>query len=102
MYLQCFQLDDEDNLTSFDSDELDHTFPYLTNVNEDPILSHVIHHYLNTNEIIVGSPDCTTYLNGLGIFDRHAVIRPTDRNKYELTLAKYAAKVKANYYNANR
>jgi len=54
---------------------------------------------LNTDEITIGSRDCTIHLNGLSILEHHAIIRHTDKNKYELTPAEPVAKIKVNGHN---
>ncbi len=88
-------------MTSLKSTELNPTLAYLANLNEDPILSYVICHYLHTDEITIGSRSCTIYLNGLSILDRHAIIRHIDINKYELIPGEPSAKIKINGYNLN-
>jgi hypothetical protein len=81
---------------------MDQTHPYLANLNEDPLLSYVIYHYLNSNEITIGSNrDCTIYLNGLSILEHHAIIRCIDIHTYELIPGESSAKIKVNGYNLN-
>jgi len=48
------------------------------------MLSYIICHYLNTDEITIGSRNSNICLNGLSILERHAIIRRTDSNQYEL------------------
>jgi hypothetical protein len=79
----------------------DKTVPYLANLNEDPMLSYVICHYLNTDEITIGSRNSTICLNGLSILERHAIIRHIRSNKYELISAESGSKIKVNGYNLN-
>jgi hypothetical protein len=79
----------------------DKSIPYLANLNEDPMLSYVICHYLNTDEITIGSRNSTICLNGLSILERHAIIRRIDSTKYELAPAEPGAKIKVNGYNLN-
>ncbi len=91
-------MDDKNSLPSIQSDQ---RIPYLANLNEDLMLSYVICHSLNTDEITIGSRDCTIYLHGLSILERHAIIRHTDKNEYELTPAEPVAKIKVNGRNLN-
>ena len=65
------------------------------------MLSCVICHYLNTDEITIGSRNSRICLNGLSILERHAIIRRIDSNKYELLPAEPGAKIKVNGYNLN-
>ncbi|CAF3137222.1 unnamed protein product [Rotaria sp. Silwood2] len=100
--LKNARLDDENCCSkSLKSTQFDHTFPYLANLNEDPMLSYVLCHYLNTDEITIGRRDCTIYLNGLSILEHHAIIRHIDMNKYELSPAESTANIKVNGYNLN-
>lgn len=49
--------------------------PYLTNLNEDPILSYVICYFLGEKETLVGSSlECQIQLTGLNICSEHATI----------------------------
>lgn len=73
--------------------------PYLANLNEDPMLSYVICHSLNTDEITVGSRNSTICLNGLSILEQHAIIRRIDSNRYQLIPAESGSKIKVNGYN---
>ena len=54
------------------------TKPQLTNLNEDPMLSGVIHHYLSKGETTIGRADAnpppTIALTGLGVQKNHALI----------------------------
>ena len=65
------------------------------------MLSYIINHSLNADEITIGSRDCTIYLHGISILEHHAIIRRTDGNKYELLLAEPTAKIKVNGCNLN-
>jgi hypothetical protein len=65
------------------------------------MLSYVICHYFNTDEITIGSRNSTICLNGLSILERHAIIRHIDSNKYQLIPAEPGAKIKVNGYNLN-
>ncbi len=65
------------------------------------MLSYVICHYLNTDEITIGSRNSNICLNGLSILEHHAIIRCVNSNKYELTPAEPGAKIKVNGYNLN-
>ncbi|UJR26288.1 hypothetical protein I4U23_007626 [Adineta vaga] len=75
--------------------------PCLANLNEDPMLSYVICHYLTTDEIIIGNRNATICLNGLSILERHAIVRRLDTNNYQLIPAEPGAKIKVNGYNLN-
>ncbi|CAF4431541.1 unnamed protein product [Rotaria socialis] len=99
--LQHAQLEKIYSLMSFKTSQVDHAYPFLVNLHEDPILSYVIYHYLSTDEITIGSRNCTIYINGLSIFERHAIIRHIDMNKYELSPAEPTARIKVNGYNLN-
>ena len=79
----------------------DKNIPYLANLNEDPMLSYVICHQLTTDEITIGSRNCSVCLNGLSILERHAIIRRVNANQYELVPAEPGAKIKVNGYNLN-
>ena len=72
--------------------------PYLTNLNEDPILSYVICQFLDKGIKIGRSPNCQMQLNGLGIIDEHAVITV---NKSDIIIkpALFGAKIKINGVN---
>lgn len=75
--------------------------PYLANLNEDPLLSYVICYSLNEEEITIGSRNCNISLDGLGILERHAIIRSIDTQTYQLIPAEANAKIKVNGYNLN-
>jgi hypothetical protein len=65
------------------------------------MLSYVICHYLNTDEITIGSRNSAICLNGLSVLNRHAIIRRLEPKKYELLPAEPGAKIKVNGYNLN-
>lgn len=65
------------------------------------MLSYIIFHYLDQEEITIGSRDCTITLNGLSILERHAIIRSIDTQTYQLIPAEANAKIKVNGYNLN-
>ncbi|CAF4626294.1 unnamed protein product [Rotaria sp. Silwood1] len=94
--LKNAQLNEKKSLNQFDK-----KVPYLANLNEDPMLSYVILHYFNTDEITIGNRNSTICLNGLNILERHAIIRSIDPYKYELTAAEPGSKIKVNGYNLN-
>lgn len=77
------------------------SLPSLANLNEDPLLSYIISHYLNEEETTIGSRNCTITLNGLSILERHAIIRLIDNQTYQLIPAEANAKIKVNGYNLN-
>ncbi|CAF0816111.1 unnamed protein product [Adineta ricciae] len=80
---------------------VDKKLPCLANLNEDPMLSYVICHYLTTDEITIGSRNATICLNGLSVLEHHAIIRKLDANNYQLIPAVPGAKIKVNGYNLN-
>ena len=65
------------------------------------MLSYIICHYLDTDEVSIGSRHSTICLNGLSILERHAVIRRSDTGAYELAPTDVASKIKVNGYNVN-
>ena len=73
--------------------------PKLTNLNEDPQLSGVIHHYLDKEEITIGRKDAdpvpTICLTGLGVQKFHAVIKKTE-DGFKIAPGASNAKVKIN------
>jgi len=69
--------------------------PYLTNLNEDPILSYVICYFLGDKETLIGSSsDCQIQLTGLNICSEHAKIL-NDENTLIL-IPETGAKLKVN------
>jgi len=94
-----FQLKNAQDLDKKSSLPGDKNHPYFANLNEDPMLSYVICHYLNSNEITIGSRNSTICLNGLNILEQHAVVRRLDSDNYELKPAEVGAKIKINGYN---
>ncbi len=73
--------------------------PYLTNLNEDPILSFVICHFLTDEVTKIGQSDaCQIKLNGLNIISEHAVIK-MEKNQATLRSIQIGAKIKVNGYN---
>ncbi len=69
--------------------------PYLTNLNEDPILSYVICYFLGDKETIIGSSfECQIQLSGLNICPEHAKII-NDGNRLIL-IPETGAKLKVN------
>lgn len=70
--------------------------PYLTNLNEDPLLSFVICHFLTDEITKIGlSDECQIKLNGLNIISEHAVIQ-LENGKIVLKSLKLGAKIKVN------
>ena len=65
------------------------------------MLSYIICHYLNTDEISIGSRNATICLTGLSILERHAIIRCQKNHIHELIPVEGAAKIKLNGYNLN-
>jgi hypothetical protein len=70
--------------------------PYLTNLNEDPILSYVICNFLDAKQTKVGrSKDCQIQLNGLSIISEHAVIT-NNNGEISIEPGDVGAKIKVN------
>ena len=77
-------------------EERKHKVPYLTNLNEDPILSYVICHFLDADETKIGRSESSKIkLNGLSILTEHAVIK-NKKGTITLQLSQIGAKVKVN------
>lgn len=73
--------------------------PYLTNLNEDPILSYVICYFLTDRITKIGqSENNKIKLNGLNIISEHALIE-LDGNQVILKSLQIGAKIKVNGYN---
>lgn len=83
-------------------EERKHKISYLTNINEDPILSYVICHFLDAQETKIGrSENSKIRLTGLGILSDHAVIH-NKKNKFTLSVSQIGAKVKVNGINVQQ
>ena len=80
------------------------TDPYLTNLNEDPILSYVISYFIGADrETRIGrAGDSDIRLNGLNILSEHAVLVNTS-NKASVTIrpCQLGAKIKVNGVNVD-
>lgn len=63
------------------------------------MLSYIICHYLNNEEITIGSRNSNITLTGLGILERHAIIRRVNNQNYEVAPVEVSAKIKLNGYN---
>ena len=73
--------------------------PYLTNLNEDPMLSQVIFHFLGAKQTKIGrSPECKIQINGLNIITEHALIA-NENGKISITPGEIGAKIKVNGIN---
>ena len=73
--------------------------PYLTNLNEDPLLSYVICYFLDAPKTKIGrSKGCQINLNGLSIISEHATIT-NDENGVCIQPAEMGAKIKVNGIN---
>lgn len=72
---------------------------YLANLNEDPMLSYVICHQLNKDEVTIGNRNTNILLTGLSISERHAVIYRKNESHYEIQPSEMASKIKVNGYN---
>ena len=73
--------------------------PYLTNLNEDPILSYVICHFLGAPKTRIGRDEsCDIVLNGLHILSEHALITNSN-GMISIEPMQYGAKIKVNGHN---
>ncbi len=71
--------------------------PYLTNLNEDPLLSNLIYHFLNEPMTLFGTgPKANVQLRGLGILSEHAMIKNNNNTEIELSVADNDAKILVN------
>jgi hypothetical protein len=71
----------------------------LTNLNEDPMLSQVIFHFLGAKQTKIGrSPECKIQINGLNIITEHACLI-NDNGKISISPAEIGAKIKVNGIN---
>ncbi|CAF1220965.1 unnamed protein product, partial [Didymodactylos carnosus] len=77
----------------------DKKLPYLTNLNEDPMLSYVICYYLKLGETTIGSKQSTICLNGLGIQEKHAIINFSGFDQIVIEATTPGIKIKINGYN---
>lgn len=74
--------------------------PRLTNLNEDPMLSGVVHHYMKADaKVTIGRKDADpkpdVALTGLGVQKNHAVIS-CEESVYKIEPGQSNAKVKVN------
>lgn len=73
--------------------------PHLVNLNEDPMLSNVIYHFIKSGESIVGRQDTKFQpdinLSGLSILKQHAILKFSG-DSVELIPAEQGAKIKVN------
>lgn len=80
-------------------EERKNKLPYLTNLNEDSLLSYVICHFIDQEQILVGrTNECQIQLSGLGILSNHAYL---SNQKGRITIApcQKGAKIKLNGQN---
>lgn len=83
-------------------EERKHKIPYLTNLNEDPILSYVICHFLGDKETKIGRTEHSNIkLTGLEILNEHAVVYNLNNN-FTLSVCQIGAKVKVNGINVKQ
>lgn len=100
--LFIFQLQKAQKETEFDAQETAKKeerkikLPYLTNLNEDSLLSYVICHFIDQNKIKVGrTNDSQIQLSGLGILSDHAFL--SNRNgEISIKPGQVGAKIKVN------
>jgi len=76
------------------------TDPYLANLNEDPILSYVICHFISKQVKIGRAANCDIQLNGLNIISEHALIA-NEKGAVKLSPFQPGAKIKVNGKNLN-
>lgn len=68
----------------------------MTNLNEDPILSYVIFHFLDAPKTRLGrAKDCQINLSGLSILSEHAIFL-NEKGTITLKPAEIGAKIKVN------
>lgn len=73
--------------------------PYLTNLNEDTLLSYVICHFVDQEQIQIGrTNECQIQLSGLGILSVHAYLR-NRKGRVSLSPGQKGAKIKVNGQN---
>ena len=73
--------------------------PYLTNLNEDPVLSYVICHFLGNKKTLIGrSSECQIQVNGLSIIAEHGVIK-NENGKISIAPVQRGAKIRVNGVN---
>jgi kinesin family member 1 len=71
--------------------------PHLTNLNEDPILSYVICHFIDSKELRIGrSNNCKIQLTGLSILSEHAIVASSNSGQVTIRPAQIGAKIKVN------
>ena len=74
--------------------------PYLTNLNEDSLLSYVICHFIDQVKVKVGrSNDCQIQLSGLGILSDHALLTISQKGEISIKPDEIGAKIKVNGLN---
>jgi hypothetical protein len=70
--------------------------PYLTNLNEDPLLSYIICYFLTEPVTLIGtSSKAAVQLRGLGILEEHATVK-NNNNIVELSMSNQDAKILVN------
>ena len=71
--------------------------PYITNLNEDPMLSYVICHFIANLVTTIGNHSKNAIqLNGIAILDKHAKIVIHDKNEIVIEPAQNGAQIKVN------
>ena len=71
----------------------------MTNLNEDPVLSYVICHFLGSKKTLIGrSPDCEIKINGLSIIAEHGIIT-NEKGKIYISPMQRGAKIRVNGMN---
>ena len=76
-------------------------FPYLTNLNEDSLLSYVIFNFIDQEQVQVGrTNECQIKLSGLGILSNHAYLR-NKKGQISIEPGQKGAKIKVNGQNLN-
>lgn len=90
----------DETATVIGEDERKSTVAHLINLNEDPLLSGVIYHYITTSPMTIGRSDAdpkpAICLSGLSIMKKHAILSLGENDEYELKPAVSGAKTKVN------
>ncbi|KAK2149668.1 hypothetical protein LSH36_442g01044 [Paralvinella palmiformis] len=90
----------DETATVIGEDEKKSNIAHLVNLNEDPLLSGVIYHYITITSVTIGRTDAVPKpeicLSGLSIMKKHAILSLGENDEYELQPAVSGAKTKVN------
>jgi pSer/pThr/pTyr-binding forkhead associated (FHA) protein len=76
--------------------------PYITNLNEDPMLSYVICHFISNQVTTIGNHSKNSIqLNGIAILEKHATIVISNKNEIIIEPAHNSAHIKVNGIDIN-